>query len=345
MKVLYSFAGSRSDKFSGEPSVDFPDTQFYGFYRLVEHNIDAHIYDTPSWMRAIFGFRVRHVLVALVARRYDVVFGSALLYSLAIKRILRIRAHFVLLNISLTRTLTAHSSHPLRRAVVKWLLRGADVIVCLSRAQEDSLVTRMPELSGRVRTVLLGVDTLYHLPVYTGRKEYILSAGRDNGRDYVAVIDVARNMPERTFQIVCSERNLKGIERIPSNVEVFIDLPPAQLYKKYAEAQALLLLTQTGSRVDGADCSGQTVLLEAMASGLPVVVTDHPYLNDYASDGQEVIITKTNSLDDVIEKLHILDKEDARNMLAKAARKRVEQNCSSEKMAKSLIDIFERVSL
>ena len=278
MRVLYLYSGSRT-QFRGSIGSDYPDTQFYGLNHLGDNGIEAahkEWNDVPgsSLLGRVLDFRIKHLLLYPFTRGYDVVFGSSLLYLVPLKKLFRAHAKFVLLNIGITRTLTAH--HQRRTgALVRWLISGLDAVVCLSRFQVAYLEEQFPQLRGKIFFVPLGVDTRFHTPVYDGRKPYILSVGRDNGRDYAAVVAAARHLPEREFQIVCSRRNLTGIS-LPANVRVFYDLPVADLHAKYREAELLLLLTKDGT--EGSDCSGQTVLLDAMASGLPVVVNRKPYL-------------------------------------------------------------------
>jgi glycosyltransferase involved in cell wall biosynthesis len=197
-------------------------------------------------------------------------------------------------------------------------------------------------MKGRIYFVSLGVDAVYHKPIYHERRNYILSVGRDNGRDYKAVMEVALLLPEREFHVVCSPRNIKDIQNIPRNVKVFFDLSPKELYEKYKEAQLLLLLTKSGLRTDGADCSGQTVLLDAMANGLPVIVTEQEYLSDYARDGKEAIYVHSYDSEEIKACIEKMYDAQMREDIAKKARRRVEKELTTEKMAKELARVFKK---
>lgn len=341
MKVLYLFSGSRKT-FRGEAGVDYPDTQLYGLNHLGALGIEAEYKEWGWFVDRVFGFRIKHALSYFLTRGYDIVFGASLLYLMPFRRLCGSKATFVLLNIGLERTLTVH--HGLLGALISWLVRGLDGVVCLAQFQKERLERTYPVLRGKVFFVPLGVDMRYYKPVYDNRKEYILSAGRDNGRDYETVVKVARHMPKQAFHLVCSRRNLSGITDIPENVHVFYDLPLAELHEKYKEAKLLLLATHNDGYDDGSDCSGQTVLLDSMASGLPVVATRKHYLADYAIEGEEVVVAESADRDSVERAIRSLDDVQLRRDMAARARARIEREFSTEKMSHALASIFSRVS-
>jgi len=348
MNVLYVYAGARKNKFSGNMGSDYPDTPFYGLNHLASFGITAETKEfddvvTSAWLRRLFGFRTRHALFCFFVRRYDIVFGPSILYTALFKRIICPRTKFILLDISTTRTLEANREKRLRRALIIRLLNEMDSIVCLSHVQATSLTGISPRIARKVSYVPLGVDTVFYQPHYDSRADCLLSVGRDNGRDYATVMDVARLMPEQTFHIVCSKRNLAGIREIPKNVLVFYDLPPQELKLKYTEAKALLLITHRDAYTDGADCSGQTVLLDAMASGLPVIASRKRYLEDYVRDGREAILVDFYDPVGIQAGINALRDTARTREMTLRARRRVEGEFSTIKMAEHLAGVFTRV--
>ncbi len=351
MKVLYLYSGSRKDKFKGEISVDYPDTQFYGLDQLSGSDIEAEFKefsDIPviGCLDSIMPFRLKHLLLIAsfsLSDRYDLIFGSSLLYGLFLKRLFRLKTKFVLLDISLGRVLGANRDRPLKRRLLRWLIGGADGVVCLSRVQKAHLEEALPSFQGRIFFVPLGVDVRFHKPVYSGRKSSILSAGRDNGRDYGTVADAARMLPHRRFEFACSQRNLSDLQDIPPNVRVHLDLPQAQVYAKFAEAAALLLITHDDGHGDGSDCSGQTVLVEAMASGLPIIASRKAYITDYVTDGSDALLVDFRSPKDIAAKLAMLDDKALAERLARHARRSAEERLSTSEMARKLAEAFRDI--
>ena len=341
MKVLYLFAGSRK-KFKGDIHVDFPDTQFYGFNHLKELGIKAQYKELPRWFSRLVGFNLKHIFSFFYTFGYDVVFGSSLLNTVLLKKLFRTKTKFVLLNISLSRLIRSNEQKPFKMRIIRWLLQDIDAVVCLSESQKQDLAKTGLVSEDRIFFVHLGVDDIFYYPNFDDRDKMLLAVGRDNGRDYATIVDVARLMPERTFEIVCSHRNIKHIDSIPDNVVIRFDMPVAQLRQRYLDARALLLITHEESHCDGADCSGQTVLLDAMASGLPVIATCKGWLKDYGLSGNDVCVNPYDS-EGLKKAIVQFDDEEYRMELAKKSRKLIEGELSTLHMAEELKKVFEKV--
>lgn len=342
MKVLYLFSGSRKHLI-GKPGRDFPDTQLYGLDFLKTYGIEAESREfSDLYESSLLGgsFRIRHGMMYFLTRGYDVVFGSSLLYTAFFKKILPSRSKFALLNTSLNRLLSANENNPLKFRFIKSLLWEISAVVCLSSVQKRYLDEKYPFLRAKTHFIPLGVDIAYHQAVYDGRQDYILSVGSDNGRDYATVIETAKRLPRQSFQIVCSKRNLEGVGALPANVSVDYYLPIAQVREKYRQAKLLLLTTHKDNYADGSDCSGQTVLLDAMASGLPVIASRKEYLQDYAEDGKDVALIDAYNPQRAADKIVVLEDPGLRRKLAESARKKVEKHFSTNIMAKSLAELF-----
>jgi len=348
MNVLYIYSGERKKTYQGEIGKAYSDTSFYGLNHLAKEGIDAtykEFSDVPfsPYIKKITGFRSRHACMYFLTRGYDVVFGASLLFMLPLAKLFRSKSKFVLLNTGIMRTLLMHRKSRMRTAVFSRLLSWCDGIVCLAQFQKKALEKAFPQLSGKVFFVPLGVDVTYHMPVYDGRKEYILSVGRDLGRDYGTVMRVASLLPHRQFHVVLSKRNLASITDIPANVSIFYDLSAKDLEEKYTEAALLLLLTHNDMHTDGSDCSGQTVLLDAMATGLPVIVTHKQYLKDYVIDRKEAYVVSPYNTEEIVRAIADLDNIHIQTSMAENARLRVVKDFSTKRMGTQLADVFKIV--
>lgn len=346
MKVLYLYSGKRKNKFKGDMHIDYPDTQFYGLNHLFKHDIDATFKEIDDLIKnkfllKILSFRARHFLLYFLTRKYDIVFGSSILYMMILKKIFRSKTQFILLNIGLKRTLLSNVEN-IKSKIINLFVKELDGVVCLANVQKKFVLDRFPTLGNKVYYVSLGVDKEFYKPIFDNRKEYILSVGRDNGRDYKTVIDVAAKMPEQEFQIVCSQRNLEGIGNIPRNVKIYYDINIEELNRKYQEAKILLLITHDDKYSDASDCSGQTVLLDAMASGLSIIATKKEYLSDYLVDKEDALFVTPYDSDDIINKIIMLYNNAYALKIAKNSREKIERKFSTEKMAKNLALIFKK---
>ncbi len=347
MKILYIYSGSRKGKQKGEIHVDYPDTQFYGLNHFADFGVSA-VYKEPEdipagfLLKRLFGFRVAHFLMYFIVKKYDVVFGSSILYMMIWKKFIKTKTQFVLFNIGFIRTIEANKNRKLKIWVIKWLLREVRVVVCLSNTQMEYLRKNIPFLRDKLFLVHFGIDEKFYKPVYEGRRKYILSVGRDNGRDYETIIHVAEKMPDKEFHFVCSKRNIRT-KNIPSNIKIFYDLDLKDVVVKYSEASILLLITHDDKHSDGSDCSGQTVLLEALASGLPVVVSRKKYLNDYIQDKKHALFVDFYSPDSIINAIKEFNNEKVRLSIAQNARKLIENKFTTKKMAGELLEIFKNI--
>lgn len=344
MKILYSYAGTRKHFKAGVDSR----TQFYGLHALRKMGLDVSYKEFtdvyPSFLAKLLPFNVRHMLMYFPARNYDVVFSSALLPMMFLRRIFPSEAKFLLFNISMTRLLTSQKMGSLKKKLIDFSLLTLDGIVCLSQAQSDHLKKHSGFPHKKIFVAPFGIDTDFYKP---GDEELpsdsILSVGRDNGRDYKTVFFVAERLPDRTFIVVCSRRNVEGLT-VPKNVKVIFDASHQEIRALYRTSRLLLLLTHGSGHADGADCSGQTVLLEAMATGIPSIVTRNSCLEEYITDGEDAFLVTPHDVDDVLEKIGVLDRNDVHDRLSQAARKTIVAKYSENIMAERLLGVFTIVA-
>lgn len=349
MKVLYIFSGDRRKRFQGIAGIDFPDTQFYGMSHLKDFGIEAEYKEFEDYpfgrtIGKIIGFRARHSLMYFVARKYDVVFGISVIYMLIWKKIFRAKTKFIIFNSVFGRMLNAYGPNSLKFKLLVWILKDADGIVFLARAHMEKVATRISAIKDRLYFVPMGVDIKYHKPIFEGRENFFLSVGRDNARDYRTLVEVAKKMPNEEFHFVCLPRNIAGLGEIPANIKVHINIPASELDSLYAKAKALLLITHNDSYVDGSDSSGPTVLLEAMAKGLPIIACKKAYVSDYATNGKDVLLVDFYDSDAIVRSIHAISDSAMRINMAKSARARVETAFNTKEMARGLAEVFKTVS-
>lgn len=345
MKVLYLYSGDRK-KFKGTESVDFADSQLYGINFLKENGIDAEYKEIDDYffgkLFSKFGFNIKHSLSFFLTGGYDIVFGPALLPAMIFKFIFRSKKKFIFLNISIVRTLKGVKG--LKRKFVMWCLRRVDAVVCLAHYQIDYISKAMPDIVPKLYFVPMGIDTRFHKP---GKQlgNFILAVGKDNGRDYRTVINVAKKMPNENFKIVCSPRNIEGIIEIPSNVEVIFGMSIGDLRREYENTKMVLIITHDDDYREGADCSGQTVLLEAMASGLPIIASRRQSLYGYIEDAKDGLYVDVYDTESIIKAISMLSSsKEVRRNLGLSARIKAETEFSTEMMAKNLTTVFKEVA-
>jgi glycosyltransferase involved in cell wall biosynthesis len=199
---------------------------------------------------------------------------------------MRGRPPVVLFNVGLCTTYL-RASRP-RRRLMGAALRSAHAVVCFASAQRERLLSQHDLDPERVRVVPFGVDERFYSPRPAPANGYVLAVGRDMARDYGTFARAVDALDARGI-IVASERNLTDV-KVPVNVELRLDVSYPELRELYAGAACVVLPTRREGYHYGADCSGQTVLLDAMAMGRPIVASERSTLSDYVSEPETALI-------------------------------------------------------
>jgi glycosyltransferase involved in cell wall biosynthesis len=177
----------------------------------------------------------------------------------------------------------ARASGP-RRALLKQALRATAAIACPSPAQRAQLIDGLGLDEEQVHIVELGADERFFAPSDVPAEQYVLAVGKDMARDYATLAAATAAGGFRTI-VVAHPRNVTQLE-VPATMEIRHDVSWDELRDLYARAACVVIpLRDTRSAV-GTDGSGLTALLEAMASGKPVVATRRPALEPYLDEGR-----------------------------------------------------------
>ena len=112
-------------------------------------------------------------------------------------------------------------------------------------------------------------------------------------------------------------------------------LPDNRLVQIYQEADAFVLPSVKRNEAFG------IVLLEAMASGLPVVASNLPGVRKVFSSGQEGFLSEPGNVIDLADKIDlILSNPDKQKAMSQAARRLVEEKYSLEKLRERIKEIL-----
>lgn len=309
---------------------------------------------------------------------HDVVFLTGgwplLLAARAIPRARRPK--LVWLNLTLTNLLRQGGrAAPLQRLAV----RVADLTVCVARSQQRFLQQELGISLARLPLVLSGTDATFFDPsaVATCPAEraarigracgtaadekvnhgqplvsdssdvpYVLAAGRDAGRDYGTLL-AAGNPSGHPLRLVCSPHNLAGLPPATYagvRYSVQYDLSPRDLRHEYAGASAVAIPTRGESSLNGSDCSGTLVLLDALAMHKPSVVSERTSVHDYVTSGEHALSVPPGRpplLRAALERL-LTDRTFAQG-LAAAGRELVLQQLTTRHFAARLAALFHQV--
>ena len=172
---------------------------------------------------------------------------------------------------------TFHQPPEIAREVVNGeSLRWLDQVVLMSPSQLPFFRQFVSE--EKLRVILHGVNTEFFRPA-TERppKERIscITVGH-HLRDWKAFAAVALRMSEIDFHVVTIAKASRELPKLP-NVRMHVRIDDAKLAELYRSADILFLPLS--------DSTANNALLEAMASGLPVVVSDIEAVRTYLGGG------------------------------------------------------------
>lgn len=343
MKVAYVYANPRSAVARDIAAGIAADTPLLGQNHLHEHGIEASIYEpllqrrVPRQARvARAAWHLRELILPFELRDIEVVCTSlGPLVPLAAR--LRPRLRTLVFNMGLCNRF--ERSSPAARRLLAAGVRAADAVVCFADSQRDRLLAQTGADPARVHSVPLGVDERFlRMTCPPPSDGHVLAVGRDLARDYGTLAAAVAGLDARIV-LVTSPRNLQGIE-LPAGVDVRFDVSPVELRSLYDGARCVVIPTRAESFPYGADCTGQTVLLDALAMGRPVVVSERSTLRGYVEPDRTALVVppeEPQALRDALER--ILRDETLRAMLGSAGRNLVEHHLTTRLLAARLARI------
>jgi glycosyltransferase involved in cell wall biosynthesis len=241
----------------------------------------------------------------------------------------------------------AKDSGSLKRALARYrdLLGCCGGALFLGRGEYEAVVRHFPDQKGRCVFLPFGVDVDFWTPAAAAPEDYILFVGNDPRRDVDMLIRIARLMPDQRFVALTS---LLDGRQVPSNLEVVASdwksqiLSDAEVRNYYQRAAAVVLpIKETWQP------SGQSVALQAMACGRPVVISEFSGFWEPGAirDGVEFLIASPNSAEAFVSALSRLRTQpDLAATMGTLARRCVLERYSLTRFATRLAECFSRKS-
>lgn len=288
----------------------------------------------------------RSLLPALMDR--DVVVGtsSGLAFCLAFWR-WRLRLPFAVIGIQcgITHYVIGWWSRAFSRSLFR---RMHTQLFALAELDWMRSFFRIP--NDRIEANLFGVDTAFWTPgdgpeepPRSAGKPFVLAVGNDAQRDHETLLEAARGAAWRL--VLITRRPLPPA--IPGNVQIVRGsysegVSDAELREYYRNAACVVVSLKSGLQP-----SGQSVTLQAMACGTPVVLTRTPGLFDESGlrDGRELLLMEPGNpvgLRGAIERL--LADQPLRAAVAEAGRAYVLRHGRIESFADRLERLCARVA-
>ncbi len=347
LRVLYLFAGPRRKLYEQYKKGEAPDTYLVGLNRMTQYGIQADFLEN-QWTEFFrrFSFNLTQLPAVFKFRRYDVIFSGSGIFTLFVcKFILRFKKpKWVIYNTYLSNLLKRNNSG-IKGWVIKKAVLSVDAVVSPSKAQKEFLKNfGLPDYKNHY--IPYGVDFDFYqnknlTPVVIDGR-YIFSAGRDVGRDYLTLISAIRQLSVKLL-IAALPRNVKEIEDLPNNVQIGY-FKPSEMPSLFKNSSFVVVPTIPENKMVGSDCSGQYVLLEAMASGKAVITSDRATLLDYFTDNQHGLVVEPENVEQLNRAINTLwyNPEQA-NKMGQAGQENVKRQFTMDIFSKKLAEVFKIV--
>ncbi|HTU54495.1 MAG TPA: glycosyltransferase [Acetobacteraceae bacterium] len=227
-----------------------------------------------------------------------------------------------------------------RRAVYRWLLSRADVVTTHSRS--NLAIAREVLPASRSELLLFGctcaedLRPIHREPVH--RPIRVASLGGDMHRDWATHLSAFAGRPGFELRIGASRARLR-VEEGMENVSVREARSVGEVRELYDWADIVVVPLKENRHV-----SGITVILEAVASGVPVVASDVGGLRDYFAEGEVCYVPAGDpvALRGAVRRL-ARDEERRAAMAAAAQRRLVEGRLTSQGYALRHRELSEEI--
>lgn len=353
IKVLYLFGNRIGRAMELIRKGELPDSSLIGFNHLAEFDIDADYYDLAY--RPNRGFKrvysalinqLKDFLVIFKIRKYDAVF---LAFSLKIVFILKVLLRFkkpkvFFYNINLRSVLRNNKRKKIKFWLIKQAIKNLDATICPSVSQIENLVSEGID-ARKLFFIPTGIDLEFikknKASIEPTAEKFILSVGKDPGRDYRTFIEAVKDLKIKVH--IVAKNNLAGDIFISKNVQIEF-LPYKELLKLYVNCLFVVVPTiDEDQLVYQSDCSGHTVILDAMACGKALIATERSTISHLIVDGQNGILVEPKNAGALKKAMQILiDDEALRRKMGELSAKNIER-FSTRNFAEQLSVIIKSI--
>ena len=201
----------------------------------------------------------------------------------------------------------------LRLRLLRLAVPGIDFFLCTSR-QEAAQYSGLFAISPRKICFFPMTPPPHYLEIEPmPRGEYVLAYGNSD-RDYDTLVRAATGLP---IQVIILSQKYLPQAALPGNISLITRKTVGRdLIDLIAGARFVVLPLS-----DGAVSAGQTAMLETMALGRPLIVTDNPATREYAAHNESALFFPAGRADLLKEQMQrLLEDQGAAEGMGKRAR-------------------------
>lgn len=186
------------------------------------------------------------------------------------------------------------------RICVEYCLRHCDVVLAYSDYQIELWRESFRLSRDRFKKVPYALDKAFYRkglpPLRDGG--YVLSIGRDTGRDFRTLIQACKKLGVR-LKLITLDYLVRDLDLPSDCVEVIQEVSYRQLLDLYSSASVVALPIKKGVSYP----SGIRAALECKLIGKPLVVTETPVLREMLSDSSRTFFAQSEDVEDFSRQL------------------------------------------
>lgn len=345
MKILYLFNRTKGNSLVEVQHGREADNHFFGMLRLKKHGVQAESMEleesllspiTPFLRKHILNIHFVHLPLFFRILRYDIVFTSTAFGLMLTKVLLGLKKpKWVMFDFNIEEIIGDRIK--LRQKVFYHIVSKSDGIITISKSAAEAMRRMFPEKEKAIAFIHLGTDTSFFKPNDELEGNYILSPGRDPGRDYGTLLKAVSDLPIEV-KVTAKTEHLKKAGVLTPNVHQY-DFSNLELRDQYARAKIIILPLKTTPASNNA--MGCSTVVEAMAMGKAIIATDTQTMQSYITNGVNGILVPAgdeHALRRAIE--HLLSDTEKRKQLGVKARAFAEEYCNADDFAMKLSQFF-----
>ncbi len=264
-------------------------------------------------------------------------FESPTVVLLLLRRLFRFRPPIVIVDIGLG------GEWPIRRRILNFVVPRLDGIIVLSENQVTYIHERW-KTNARVVTVLQHVDVDFYTPEPTPDGGPILSVGDDVGRDFDTLIEAVAGSAQSFEVNLKTSRPLHALDALPEagrgQFNVLRERLSSVAYRQLFVSASCVVLSIHHSL----HSSGVGTLLEAMAMGKPIIVSDSPGIRDYIIPDETALVVPCGDAAALRDAIELLARDPAlAQRLGAGARRFVERNNAFSVNARRMAEVLREI--
>ena len=250
---------------------------------------------------------------------------------LALRHLAGFRTPVAIIDIGLT------EDWAVRRRLLDFVVPRADAIYPLGQNQVE-YIHRHWRTRADVRLIHQHIDPVFYQPGPPAGAGPVLSVGDDHGRDFPTLLQAFAGLPG---QLVLKTRMVDAASQ-PANVQVVSARLPALGYRALFEQASIVVVPLR----DMLTASGVGTVLEAMAMGKPLILSDSAGIRDYVIPDETALVVPCGDAAALRAAIQRLQREPhTRARLGAGARAFVMRHCTYAAHAATLAKALRELAL